>query len=520
MYRVLIIDDEPFISKGLSEKIDWARLGCEICGIAANGIEGKKQIDECKPDIVVSDIVMPGYTGLELADYVHQNHKDIMMILLSGYDEFTYAKEALKYGVFDYLLKPTVIDEVMNVIKKATKTIERKRNNEKKYESLEYALQESIPIIEQSLLHDISVKGIIDTPKIKQNMDQFQLSFGKGAVVTLEVLSDWQDEKVFESIRKATEELCKSNNISVRIVTNNHQLLVLPTFLPVVTNKVITNRLKELSESIMKHFSKDESLKVLVAIGGIYTSIQSIHLSYLQSVKALTKGFFVGKGKVYLYEGISTSPINKDFSLKSSLFIEKFEEWNLDQIVNELEVILKELRYTHDKQLALNFCLELLIKLGLLVAKWDRTFSILVGYEQLEQCKTFDELKDLMLNTCMSIKNHLYEMMNNKNLGIVEQAKRIIEKDYANPDLSTQFIAEQLDVSVSYLSRSFKKETGENLSIFITEKRMQIAQKLLSTTDLKANEVAKQVGFMDARYFGQVFKKVMRTTPSEYKKLT
>ncbi|MEC1521572.1 helix-turn-helix transcriptional regulator, partial [Neobacillus niacini] len=80
------------------------------------------------------------------------------------------------------------------------------------------------------------------------------------------------------------------------------------------------------------------------------------------------------------------------------------------------------------------------------------------------------------------------------------------------------FIAEQLDVSVSYLSRTFKKDTGENLSNFLTEKRIQVAQKLLTTTDLKANEVSTMVGFLDARYFGQVFKKIMRTTPSEYKK--
>ena len=99
------------------------------------------------------------------------------MILLSGYDEFTFAKEAFKYGVFDYLLKPTVVDEVKIVITNAVKTIEQKRDKEKNYEYLENALQESIPIIEQSLLYDITVKGIVPTQNIKQSID---LMPGKG----------------------------------------------------------------------------------------------------------------------------------------------------------------------------------------------------------------------------------------------------------------------------------------------------------------------------------------------------
>ncbi|MDN3019095.1 response regulator [Paenibacillus sp. BSR1-1] len=519
MYRVLIIDDEPFISKGLSEKIDWASLGCMICGIASNGYEGKEQIDLLKPDIVVSDIVMPGQTGLELADYVHQNYKDMIIILLSGYDEFTFAKEALKYGVFDYLLKPTVIDEVMNVIKKAVKALEQKRNQEKKYEYLESALQESIPIIEQSLLHDVSVKGIVNSQNVSQRIDQFNITLGKGAVITIEVYGDLQSKQVIEALRTSIEELCKSKNLTVRFVNHNQQLLVFPAFPFRNNNKEIKTHLKDLSNSIFNYSIEGNRIKALIGIGGVYTSIHSIHTSYLQSLKALTKSFFIGSGKIHFYDEINDGMTNYDFSTKSARFIEMFEEWTQEEILHELETIFKEIKYTYDKRLVLNHCLELLIKLGLVVAKWDRTFKMVVGYEQLEQCQTFDELKDFMKQTCVSIKNHLYEMMNQNNIGVVELAKRMVEKEYANPDLSTQFIADQLNVSVSYLSRSFKKETGENLSNFITEKRMLIAQKLLMTTDLKTNEVAKRVGFLDARYFGQVFKKIMRTTPSDYKKL-
>lgn len=515
MLKVLIIDDEPFISKGLSEKIDWPALGCEICGMASNGYEGKKLINKLKPDIVVSDIVMPGHTGLELAEFVHQNHKDILMILLSGYDEFTFAKEAFKYGVFDYLLKPTVVEEVMVVIKNAVNTIEQKRHKEKNYEYLENALQESIPIIEQSLLYEMTVKGIVPTQNIKQSIN---LTPGKGAVITIEMYSDTQNRLSFDSVSKSIKDLLLTKNKEVRFVTHDQQLLVIPSFSLLMPDKVVETRLKDIAENILGYFSFEDRTHVSIGIGGIFTSFNTLHSSYLQSITAISRSYFVGKGKIHIYSETSTKHYNNNFSAILSSFIEKFEEWELEKILLEIEALFKELKYTFDRQLVLNLCLELLIKLGLVVAKWDKNFSMTVGYEQLERCKTFDQLLEFMKQTCVKVKNHLYETMNKNNIGVVEQAKRIIEQHYANPDLNAQFIAEQLDVSVSYLSRTFKRDTGENLSNFLTEKRIQVAQKLLTTTDLKANEVSIMVGFLDARYFGQVFKKIMRTTPSEYKK--
>ncbi|MEC1520749.1 response regulator, partial [Neobacillus niacini] len=429
MLKVLIIDDEPFISKGLSEKIDWSALGCEICGMASNGYEGKELINQLKPDIVVSDIVMPGHTGLELAEFVHQNHKDILMILLSGYDEFTFAKEAFKYGVFDYLLKPTVVEEVMVVIKNAVNTIEQKRDKEKNYEYLENALQESIPIIEQSLLYEMTVKGIVPTKNINQSID---FTPGKGAVITVEMDSEIQNDTVTKSIK----DLLRTKNMEARFVTHNQQFLVIPSFSLLLPDKVVETRLKDIAEHILSYFSYEDRIHVSIGIGGMFTSINTLHSSYLQSIKALSRSYFVGKGKIHIYSESSTEHYNNNFSAELSSFLEKFEELELEKILLQIEGLFKELKYTFDRQLVLNLCLELLIKLGLTVAKWDKNFSMTVGYEQLERCKTFEQLLEFMKQTCVKVKKHLYETMNKNNLGVVEQAKRIIEQQYGNPDLN------------------------------------------------------------------------------------
>ncbi|MEH7379259.1 response regulator [Bacillus sp. JJ1533] len=514
MYRVLIIDDEPFICKGLSELIDWTSLGCTICGTAMNGFDGEKLINKLNPDIVVSDIVMPGKTGLELADFVNRNHKGIIMILLSGYDEFTYAKEAIKYGVFDYLLKPTDKDEVMSVIRKAVKKIEQTRVIEKNYEDMEVVLQESLPIIEQSLLHDIVIDGVVNN----HHIGNLRLNQGKGAVITVQGYNDILDNQTFEKVTDLIEQLFKSKNVTTRIITNSNEIIILPTFSPKIPNKVIETRLQMLSENILDSFLYKNKDSFSIGIGGLYTSIDSIHASYLQSLNAISKSFFVGKGKVHLYEEVIVGNGTNEFSARLMRFIDSFEEWDVNKTEKQFDTVFKELKVLNNKQMVINHSLELLIKLGFIATKWDKEYSMYVGYEQLEKCKTFDELEQFMKETCLEIKKHLYETMNKNNLGIVKQAKQIIEFQYSNPDLSAQYIADQLKVNVSYLSRLFKKETGKNLSNFVTEKRIQMAQKLFETTDFKANEVATKVGYTDPRYFSQVFKKVVKITPSNFKR--
>ena len=121
MHNVVIVDDEMIVSRGLSEKIDWGQLECSIVGIGSNGMEGKELVDRHRPDIVITDIKMPGMNGLDLAQYVKENYPEIVTILLSGYTEFDYARTAVRHQVFDYLLKPVDLEDLKKCVRKAKK---------------------------------------------------------------------------------------------------------------------------------------------------------------------------------------------------------------------------------------------------------------------------------------------------------------------------------------------------------------------------------------------------------------
>lgn len=517
MIKVLIIDDEPMICKGLSDKINWKSFGCTVCGIAMNGLEGKKKINELKPDIVISDIIMPGCTGLELAEYVHEFHKDIIMVLLSGYDEFSFAKEALKYNVFDYILKPTDKEEVMIIIKKAINVLNRKRNQQKNYQHMESIIQTSKPILEQSLLRDIVIKGTTTSQNFNQGIDSFDRDLGKGAVVTIKVFSQLKSKLTLKSLEKSIAILISQEKIDARLLIHDRQIIILSRFPTSMPNSLLETRLKDLAKNILVFYLSEEKFNISIGIGGIYTSLDTIHNSYLQSVKALSKSFFTGQGKLHLYNDDGNERFNSEFNGIPFELYQLFEERDHDLFLLELEKLFTNLRLTYDKQLVLNQCLELFIKLMMEVRKWDPNYKFAIGYEQMQTYKTFEDLKDFVKSSCLQMKEHLSKQMNKNNLGIVERAKKIIKDEYANPDISIQFIADQLHVSLGYLSRSFKKETGQNLSQYLTEVRVGFAEKLLSSTDLKVHEIAREVGFLDARYFGQVFKRVTKLTPSDYK---
>ena len=120
MYKVLIVDDERIIREGIASSIDWGQYGFSLCGVAENGIDAYNRIKQDAPDVVITDIKMPGMDGLELISKVHEEFPQIIFIILSGYGEFEFANKAMKYGVKYYLLKPCDENEIINILEKIT----------------------------------------------------------------------------------------------------------------------------------------------------------------------------------------------------------------------------------------------------------------------------------------------------------------------------------------------------------------------------------------------------------------
>lgn len=159
MLKVLIIDDEEMIREGLRKAIDWTSLGCEIIGEAEDGDEGIEMVDTLKPDIVITDIRMPGLSGLEMISRIKELKYDCMTIIITGFRDFDYAQEAIRLGAFRLLVKPTKSEDIINVIKEAASEIKRKRESEKEFITMRKKVKEFYGLKDHSEDAEVPVSG-------------------------------------------------------------------------------------------------------------------------------------------------------------------------------------------------------------------------------------------------------------------------------------------------------------------------------------------------------------------------
>jgi two-component system response regulator YesN len=159
MFKVLIIDDEPIIRKGLRNIINWKNFGCEVCGEAADGLEGIELIRKLLPDIIITDIKMPETDGLTMLREIKDSVPDSKIIILTGHRDFDYVHEALKIGAFDFLLKPSKIEELTSVIARAVKELKFKKERSEEIEKLSMLFTQNISVLREKFLYDVIMRS-------------------------------------------------------------------------------------------------------------------------------------------------------------------------------------------------------------------------------------------------------------------------------------------------------------------------------------------------------------------------
>lgn len=384
-YKVVIADDEKLILKNLAQIIDWHGLDCEIIGTAQNGQEVLEIIKNQQADLLLTDISMPEMSGIELLKTLNQIDNKPMVILISGYDDFEYAKEAIKNNAFDYILKPIDYDELEDCVKRALN-------------------------------------------KLKE-----------------------QKVSVYRHEKNAIYELITSGKVDVQI--NNKQALYFSV--------------------IVKNYKED--------IEFIFTK-------------------------------------NADFLSKwnANLFVYKLSEREVMVVVEMAKHFINqtaEITDAFSQQLLHEGSDQCIISVGKVV-------------EQLFEIKhSVDAAKELLKYENYISGNVLTEERLKKEYKPSQSAADMMEealdyiRDNFQTDLGMEQIAERAGLSVSYFSLLFKQKTGLTFLDYLTNVRMEYACLFLQNTGLKTYEIAEKVGYTDQRYFSQVFKKKMKNTPSEYRKL-
>ncbi|MGL4911686.1 MAG: response regulator [Romboutsia sp.] len=494
MHKVYLLDDEPMILEGLRYIIPWEEYGFEIVGSAKNGQEGYEEIINKEVDLIVSDIMMPKMTGLELIERLKKENYKAKFIVMSAFQEFEYAKKAIEIGAENYLLKPIDEDELSNNIKNIQEIL-RKESKQKKERKL----------IENNYILDIFKNESIEN--IDNKLEELGVNtyseHEKFCAVIVEVKNSSKD------IEAILSDKSKEYGFLFCVESNSKAVILLSI-------KEHKNVIEKLTD-IKNEYISNDGATVYISIGRKINKISELNKSY-KTAEEVSEFKMVYPNiswiKEYKEENCYSSNINKEIEEIKDIIMDKNYTETLE-IIKALFAKVKE-ESTSPKVIKLKA-----IEIFLNVYNYFNDSKIIKGLnEYLERVinkDTVDDIEDEVINMIMFMQSKLKNTEESISPIIIKLLQHI-EKNYKN-DLNLKEISEKLNVNAIYLGQLFQKETGILFSDYINNFRVNRAKELLIDTSLKASEIGDLVGYANKNYFYRKFKDLVGITPSEWRKI-
>lgn len=535
MLKVLIADDEKMICSLISQLLDWNALGYEIVGMAYTGVDAHEMIRKEQPDVIISDIRMPGYDGIELIKRTKEAGIEAEFVMISGFKQFEYAQNAMKYGVKYYLLKPIEEDKLQEIAEEIKDAILSRKQHDHYRNQLELEIQETRDKMKKRFLTSMlfgeqESRKIADCNSINQ---EYSTSFKEGVfqAVFIKVDTDRGEE---ESIGSMIEKLEKYTDIlgdvcEEHITTEMHSGIITLVNYKFEQEALVRKKIEEMYEEIKKYIDRFEGFSVVLGVGRKMDHFLESNLCLKTAIDAIKYRIRISNTNIIYLENYQFEPYDIDKIVtegKKQAYLSKVVSGDIRGAQECLAATLREIRYSGGSYSPILF------------------FDILIAYVDLltDYCKQQDlyseeyerNLKKWNVSTdnirsekmLLAVTEELIretleyaaEEKKSKDIKPIREIKKYIEENYME-EISLGQLAELVDMNASYLSSVFKKETGMTYSEYLILCRVKQASRLLVETNLSIGEIAHQSGYQDARYFSKQFSKQVGLKPSEYRKL-
>jgi two-component system, response regulator YesN len=526
--KVLIADDDIQIRTGIKEGIDWGDIGVDEVFLAADGLEAFDVFQRFSPDIVITDIRMPGMDGLELSAKIVEQSQVTKIIILSAYQEFEYAKKALQLGVMDYELKPIKLANLISLVNKAKQDVYKELENEKKV--AEYNETYKSKFLEECLF---GVAG--DSNIIKDNMLKYYNFDVNGTLACFTVIidnysiissnmSEYEKKSLHgEILNFITEWLGSKNGLLYDKSPDTYIVLYKP-----FKNKILNNSDKFDLQKFFDDLNNaiNSKYKVTLSMGiSNYGDKTNINGLYEKSISALEFKFYKGIKSLIFYSEVSPKFNNtwhhtkKEKEIKESILNLDFE--SIGVIINdEFNKIRNEQCYYLEniKSICIDYLNILIRSISELSIDFDELFNNKIkNFNDIGNYSTLDDYKVWVLDNFKLVLDDVSDVLKVKHNYIILKAMEYIKKNYYK-DIIVEDMADYVERTPNYLSHLFKKETNITLSEYINLIRIKEAKNLIKNSNHLSYEIAQKVGFADYKYFTKVFKKIAGCAPSEYKK--
>ncbi|MBC7960154.1 MAG: response regulator, partial [Vallitaleaceae bacterium] len=498
--------------------------------MARSGREAIEKYEEFRPNLVLMDIQMPGINGIEAIRSIKEQNPHVKCVIISAYEHFDYAKQAVELGVKEYILKPINKNKLVDIVTKVIKEIEdEKRMKQKEIENKE-KMDKILPVLEHGLIYSILMNNDFKN-EIENYYGLFDIDNGQGYMMVIEFGEGLKAGKVrnkigtgvksqiyYENVRNTIKHKCRC--IVGPIIINRITILVHEDKI----DNEYEQRLKAiaLAESIKSSIDKIIDSQMFIGIGSCF-NIHEINHSYDEALKAISK--IDGEEILHIKDAVETVDIelrNKMMNIKNNQdnIVTKMEEGNVHDVEQLLQDFFAKLgkEYKQTESEVKNTIMELLVLIYASAYRnnvMSESFSYRTYLSEIQKMDNFYELKSWCFSKILSITEKIKEEKETKVSNIISEAKKYIDENY-NKEIGLTETSEAVSISPQYFSKIFKEELGLNFIEYLTNLRMEHAKRMLKEKKLSIKEICYEIGYNDPNYFSRLFKKNEGISPTEY----
>jgi two-component system response regulator YesN len=520
--KVLLADDEPVILRGLRKLLHWHELGLEIVGEAYDGKELREMMDVTQPDLIISDISMPGYTGIDIIREIHETNRNIKVVFISAFRDFSYAQDALRYGAVEYLVKPVDKYQLEQAIQKVIRLIgDQSQRVREKEMAVRFELKKRNDSIEELLVRmtngDKSASAQLKEMGLVSRSKYITVCFGE-----LDgVMSDGNSRT--EPSRNLLD--FAISNVLVESIGQ--------------TDSGIYFRKGELHGMFLQHDRLEEAVSLsrdfhdklnryvkvsfTIGVGKAVESLEEADISAQFAINSLQSKYFSGWNRVIeepqpQADSEVRSRINDLLKKLVASLINPAHEVTVEavsELMNSFRMLALGGKHAAVSAVygAISSIRQELKEFGIFAGIADDDHALLA---KLDRFQTFEQMAMHASEVIEEIRRETAAKIGNKEIMQLVQVKSYIEEHYAE-NITLESMAALVYMNPYYFSSFFKKHTGENFKQYLTEVRMKNGMRLLMQSDLMVYEIAERIGYNIPRQFSDTFKKRYGKLPLEYK---
>ena len=535
MLKVFLVEDEVVMRNGIKNNIPWEQEGFEFAGEASDGELAYPLIKKEKPDILITDIRMPFMDGLELSRLVKKELPQIKIIILSGYNEFDYAKTAIGIGVTDYLLKPISSAKLLEAVKKVADMIEKEQDNARLIKRYEKEMEENI-LQEKHKLWGALASNRLSTIELLEKGQRLGIDFTASAyqVFLFKLMQEGDATGCSEELNRASEKVNELAGIWERVLSFDRSPEGWAFLIKGESEEEVQSTYLETRKELLELVEGYPKVEYFGGIGNVVHRIGDIQTSYKEAARAFSSRFFLDANQIADSAEMVRVQTEQDGKIDVSKMLSKKREHELVErflkngTTEEVDSFLDELFQNIGEQNCKSLLYRQYVVMDLFFCASDFLGNLEIDIENLpEECRDINQI----VEKAEDAENLRYQIGNlftetkqlrdghskKKYSKLLEDAKAFIDENYKHDEMSLNTVAAQVNISPSYFSTIFSSEMGQTFVEYLTHVRLEKAKELLMCSNMRTAEIGYEVGYKDSHYFSYIFKKVVGCSPKEYR---